>query len=276
MLWAGSAGAVLPATQLVITSLSIAGNNLVFDATFPPNVERAVLELRPVLTAAWEQAALLEIPAAGGTIEFTMPKPGLESAFFRLNATFRATTNAQLSAELQYVTMPPLGPATTNAGSSAEAVFHFKGLIDGSDRISITHEGALWEHVNWGWPAGVVTVNGTQWNPSEKNYLTTTGAVAFLPDTYALASASLEISEGRDVITLEVTNRALMVYLDDTQPGAAPYEFTLHFHPVAAKRAATRQSTVATLKIAAQIDGSDRLKITADGATWTHQAYAYP
>ena len=24
--------------------------------------------------------------------------------------------------------------------------------------ILITHEGAFWEHVNWGWPAGAVTV----------------------------------------------------------------------------------------------------------------------
>lgn len=276
MLWGGQAAAVLPPNQPIITSLSIVASNLVFNATFPPGVDRAVLEMRPDLTASWQQASLLEVPTDGGTVEFTIPKPALETAFFRLNATLRATTKAQLSAELQYVTVPPLGPVSTNAASPAEAVFHFKGLIDGSDRIIITHEGAFWEHVNWGWPAGVVTVNGSQWNPLEKNYLTTTGAVAFLPKTYSLAAARLEVIEGRDVIALERTNHALIVYLDDTPSGAAPYEFQDHFHPAAAKPANIRMSPAATLKIAAQIDGSDLLKITAREATWTHRTYSYP
>ncbi len=210
----------------------------------------------------WQQAAALEVPTDGGDVEFTIPKPALESAFFRLTATFRAATatDAQLSAELQYVTMPPLGPVFTNVALRAEAVFHFKGVIDGSDRIRITREGAFWEHVNWGWPAGMVTVNGSQWNPEEKNYLTTTGAVAFLPETYSLDSASLEIVEGRDMIALERTTNALMVYLDDTPPGAAPYEFKIHFHPAAAKTFKIHTSPAATLKIAAQIDGSDLLQ----------------
>jgi hypothetical protein len=267
---------VSPAIQPIITSLSVAGSNLVFNATFPPGVDQAVLEMRPVLTDPWQQAALLDVPAEGGSIEFTIPKPAIKTAFFRLNATFRTTTGAELSSELQYVTMPPLGPATTNVASPDEAVFHFKGMIDGSDRILITHEGAFWEHVNWGWPAGAVTVNGSQWNPREKNYLTTTGAVAFLPETYSMQAASLEIIQGRDVIALERTNNALMVYLDDTPSGAAPYEFKIHFHPAATKPATARTSPAATLKIAAQIDGSDLLKITAREATWIHRAYSYP
>lgn len=276
MLCVGQAAVVFPADQPVITSLSIAGGNLVFNATFPPGVERAILEMRPVFDAPWQEAALLEVPAGGGNVEFTIPKPVLETAFFRLNTTIRATTNAQLSAELQYVTMPPLGPATTNAASPAEAVFHFKGTIDGSDRIVITHQGAFWEHVNWDWPAGAVTVNGSQWNYREKNYLTTTGAVAFLPERYSLETVSLEIIEGRDVIALERTNHALIVYLDDTPFGAAPYEFKIHFHQAATKPSAAHTSSAATLKIAAQIDGSDLLKITAREAIWTHRAYSYP
>jgi hypothetical protein len=271
--WTAPAIAVLPASQPVITSLSIAGTNLDFTATFPPGVEQAVLEMRPILTAAWQQAAVLDVPADGGTIEFTIPKPALETAFFRLNTTVRAVTNAQLSAELHYQTMSPLGPNPTN---SAEAVFHFKGMIDGSDRIVISREGALWEHVHWDWPAGAVTVNDASWNPSEKNFLTTTGAVAFLPKTYSLAAANLEIIEGRDVIALERTNSALIVYLDDTPSGAAPYEFKIHFHPASIEPAQIRASPAATLKIAALIDGSDLLKITAQEAVWMHRAYGYP
>lgn len=273
VLWGGQAVAMLPVNQPVITSLSVVETNLAFTVTFPPGVVQAVLEMRPVLTTAWQQAAVLDVPADGGTIEFTIPKPALETAFFRLNATLRTSTNAQLSAELQYVAVPPLGPDPTNA---AEAVFHFKGMIDGSDRISINHQGALWEHVNWGWPAGAVTVNDSQWNPSEKNFITTTGAVLFLPEKYSLAAARLEVITNRDVVTLERTNDALLVYLNDTPPGAAPYEFKIHFPRARTRPKPVHASSAATLKIAAQIDGSDVLKITRHEATWTHQAWAYP
>jgi hypothetical protein len=209
-------------------------------------------------------------------LEFTLPQPALDMAFFRLNVTLRTTAQAEQSGEVQYVAVPSLVKITTNDTPPAEAVFHFRGQIDGSDRIVITHHGAYWEHVNWGWPAGTVTVNGSQWNPSEKNFLTTTGAVEFLPEMYSLAAANLEVIEGRDVIALERTNNALIVYLDDTPSGAAPYEFKIHFHQVAARPVAFHASPTGTLKIAANIDGSDRLKITANDATWTHLAYSLP
>jgi hypothetical protein len=155
-------------------------------------------------------------------------------------------------------------------------VFHFKGPIDGSDRIVINRQGALWEHLNWGWPTGPVTVNDAQWIPSEKNYLTTTGAVLFLPEKYSLKSPWLEHITERDVVALERTNEAVIVYMDDTQPGAVPYEFKIHF-PLATRRPQPeRPSPAATLKITAVIDGSDLLKITHREATWKHRAWTAP
>jgi len=174
------------------------------------------------------------------------------------------------------MTMPSLAKTAPDVGLPAEAVFHFKGQIDGSDRIVITHQGALWEHFYWGWPADAVTVNGSQWQPWEKNFMTTTGAVAFLPAEYSLASVRLEVIEGRDVITLERTNNALCVWLDDTPVGAAPYEFKIHFYPAPKAPARIRSSPVATLKIAARVDGSDQFKITAKEATLTHKAWGLP
>jgi len=153
ILWSGQAFAVTPADQPIITSLSVVGANLVFNATVPSGVDQAMLELRATVDAAWQEAALLDVPKDGGDVEFTIPRPALDMAFFRLKATTHATTNAQLSAELQYVTIPPLGPAVTNATPGTDAVFHFKGVVDGSDRILITRAGAFWEHVNWDWPA---------------------------------------------------------------------------------------------------------------------------
>lgn len=280
MLGSGRAGAVLPPPQPVITSLAIVGTNLVFEANFPTDVEQAVLEMRPDLAASWEQVAALEVPAAGGPMEFSIPKPTLASAFFRLNATMQAAagaqTNSQISVELQYVAVPPLGPDGPDAESKGEAVFHFKGEIDGSDRIVITRKGAFWEHVNWSWPPGIVTVNGSKWNPSTKNYLTTTGAVSFLSNKYSLTEAGMEVIQGRDVIALEQTSDALMVYLDDTPSGGSPYEFKIRFQPADLKSPTLHKSAVARLKIEAQIDGSDLLKITAGEATWMHRSFSSP
>jgi hypothetical protein len=276
MVSVGKASEVLPAAQPVITSLAIVGTNLEFSATFPADVDRAVLELRPTLTTNWQIAAQLEAPAAGGEMAFSFPQPALEMAFFRLNITLRANLQAEQSSEVRYVTMPSLAKSAPRASLPAEAVFHFKGQIDGSDRIVITHQGALWEHFYWGWPADSVTVNGSQWQPWEKNFMTTTGAVAFLPAEYSLASARLEVIEGRDVIALERTNNALWVWLDDTPPGSAPYEFKIHFYPAPKAPAEIRSSPVATLKIAARVDGSDQLKITAGEATLVHKAWGLP
>ena len=283
MLWCGRMVAAVPAGAPVINSISLVETNLDFVATFPPGVDHAVLEMRPTLADEWQTAASLNVPADGGTIDFTIPKPALETAFFRLNASMPVLNNSltnnpakattELSAELQFVAVPPLGPDPTNTN---EAVFHFKGVVDGSDRITIRRQGALWEHVNWGWPAGVVTVNGSQWNPSEKNFITTTGAVMFLPPQYSLRAPRLEPVTGRDVVALERTNDALIVYLDDTPSGAAPNEFNIHFPREEPQPEPVRPSTPATLKIAAQIDGSDLLKITAGEATWMHRFYDFP
>jgi hypothetical protein len=285
VLWSGRIVAVVPAGSPVINAISVVETNLDFVATFPPGVDHAVLEMRPTLADEWQSAAMLNVPAEGGTIEFAIPMPALETAFFRLNASMpipksltpgnpaQTPATNQLSAELQFVAVPPLGPDSTDTN---EAVFHFKGMIDGSDRITIRRQGALWEHVNWSWPAGAVTVNGSQWNPSEKNFITTTGAVMFLPPQYSLRSPRLEPIAGRDVVALERTNDALIVYLDDTPPGAAPYEFRIHFPRGEPQPEPVRSSTPATLKITAQIDGSDLLKITAGEATWMHRAWSYP
>jgi hypothetical protein len=285
VLWCGRLAAEVPSDSLVINSISVVATNLDLVATFPPGVDHAELEMRPTLADEWQPAASLNVPADGGTIELTIPKPALDRAFFRLNAALRMPTNSpaknltqatitnEVSAELQFVAVPPLGPDSTNTN---EAVFHFQGMIDGSDRITIKRQGALWEHVNWSWPAGAVMVNSSQWNPSQKNFITSTGAVLFLDNKYALLSPRLELIAGRDVVALERTNDAIVVYLDDTPPGAAPYEFKIHFPREKPNPKPARASPQATLKITAQIDGSDLLKITAHEAVWTHRAWEYP
>lgn len=261
----------------VIESISVSGTNLHLVAAFPGGLARAVLEMRPTLDDNWESASSLGVPIQGGTVEFTIPMPSVPSAFFRLNANLLQAagpqTPAQYSAELQFVTVPPLGPDSAN---SSAAVLHFKGMIDGSDRIVIRREGALWEHVNWGWPAGAVTVGGHRWNPSEKNFIAATGGVLFLQEKYSLRSPRLEPIEGRDLVALERAGDAVVVYLNDTLQGAAPYEFKVHFPLAHTERQPKRSSVRASLKITAVIDGSDLLKITASDAKWTPRAWSAP
>ena len=213
---------------------------------------------------------------------FTIQKPG-DMQFFRLKAAAGVASAGVVSAELNYViTVAPLGLAAARrrlratAAAEPEAVFHFKGMVDGSDRILITRDGAFWEHAHWGWPEGAVTVNRTQWDPRQKNYLTTAGTAKFLPECFSLDAVDLERIKGRDVVALERTNNALIVYLDDTPVGAGEYEFKIHFHPARPKPAPARASTAATLKIAAEIDGSDCLRITATEATWDHKLLGRP
>lgn len=270
----GRAGAMADGVP-TINSLTVAGTNLVFDATFPAGVLQANLQMRANLTDDWMAAGAIAGPTNGGEVVFREPRPHLSSAFFRIQVTFQAAAQAlAVSSEVRYVAGPPLTRRLDGDGRP-EAVFHFQGLVDGSDRIRITRQGALWEHVNWGWP-GAVNVNGVQWVPSEKNFLTTTGLVSFLPEQFSLAEARLEVNQGRDIVAVERTNDALLVYLDDTPAGAARYEFEVHFPEAGRTRWATPAGPAATLKIRAQIDGSDRLKITAGEAKWTHLAYSRP
>src|SRR5271166_6104948 len=93
VLWCWRTVAAVPADSPVINGLSVVETNLDFVATFPPGVDRAVLEMRPTLANEWQSAAVLNVPADGGTIEFTIPKPALETAFFRLNASMLVVNN---------------------------------------------------------------------------------------------------------------------------------------------------------------------------------------
>ncbi len=272
-----AADATAPASpstnQIAITSIAVEGTNLVLSAVIPAGLEQVILEIRPTLDAPWEQHGILDVQAGVAELAFTIPKPTHAIALFRLNAKRRLESAPMVSSEARYVTMPSLGLSRAKTG---DAVFHFKGRVDGSDKIVITREGALWSHKNWAWPREAVTINETQWNPKEKNYLTTVGLAKFLPEAFSLESVKVEVLQGRDVVALERAPNALIVHLDDTPVGPGDYEFVIHFHPVVPKSVRVVPSTAARLKIAARIDGSDRLKITGTEATWEHKAWAYP
>jgi hypothetical protein len=278
--WASSR-ALPPNQPLVINSISVQGTNLVLSTAIPAGLEQVTLEMRPTLDAPWKPARSLKAPVNGGQAIFTLQKPG-DMQFFRLKVTAPVESAGAVSDEMSYVTIAPLGPdpaaaATADIGSAERAaVFHFKGMVDGSDHILITRDGALWQHAHWDWPQGAVAVNRARWDPRQKNYLTTAGSAKFLSESYSLEAVSLEVLNGRDVVALERTNNALVVHLNDTPNGAGEYDFKIHFRPAGVEPAKSGTSAAARLKIAAEIDGSDCLKITATEATWRHKNWGWP
>jgi hypothetical protein len=265
--------------EFSISSISVQGTNLVLNATIPPDIGQVILQIRGTSDAVWQDGQIFDIPAGTVGAVFTFPKPTNEVCFFRLEATnlvppkTSGVSNVQVSTELRYVTMPSLGTTLENNG---DAVFHFKGFVDGSDKIFITHEGAFWSHLNWDWPPVPVTINGNRWNPEAKNYMTTVGDPEFLPAKFSLDTATLEVTEARDVVAVERATNGLIVYLDDTPVGAGEYEFKIHFHPADRRLIETGLGVAAHLKIAANIDGSDCLKITATNAVWQHKNWSFP
>jgi hypothetical protein len=122
--WEGQSVAIVPADQPTITSLSIEGTNLVFNAIIPPAASQAILEMRPILSAAWQDAAVLDVPAGGGSLEFIIPKTTVEAAFFPLRIA-STTNDSQLSTELQYVTVPSLERTSTNSCPELTPCFIF-------------------------------------------------------------------------------------------------------------------------------------------------------
>jgi hypothetical protein len=265
-------GAMPAPDQFVITSIASEGSNLVFNATIPAGLGQVTLERRPSLEAPWTAGEQVAAPADGGALTFTISRPVEAVCFFRLSARPAESLPALVSGEVEYVTAPSLGLNLDNG----DAVFHFKGAIDGSDRIVITRAGALWTHVNWQWPTEGVAVNGTRWMPAEKNYMTTTGPMKFLPETFSLEAVELETIQGRDVVAVERADEALVVYLDDTEGGAVEYEFKVRFHPKRTKTALPGTLATTRLKITGEIDGSDRVRITAREATWEHKTFSPP
>ncbi len=98
----------------------------------------------------------------------------------------------------------------------------------------------------------------------------------FLPASFSLESAELEVLKGRDVVAMERTKNAMIVYVNDTWQGPDDYEFKISFHTNEIKLAAPNSSVPARLTISARIDGSDLIKITAHEATLEHKSFALP
>ncbi len=143
----------------------------------------------------------------------------------------------------------------------------FHGKIDGSEIIEITPTHAHWTHRHWDWPSQPVVLNDVLWKPRKQRSLENTSKTRFLFQPVDFASARLENVKGRDIVSLETGRDLVRVHICDSPNGADTYEFDIVFDPPAVQQ---------SLRIRADIDGSDRLVIDKSGIWWEHRHWQWP
>jgi hypothetical protein len=162
---------------------------------------------------------------------------------------------------------------------SAEIVLSFRGHIAGSDQIKITQTGATWYHRFWDMPPEPVTLNGISWNPKEQATMKNEGTTRFLARPIDFQSARVKRVQVRDTVAVERKKDSVVIHLNDSPLGGGSlYEFQVVFRPPTVKRD-VRKPTAAnrtTLRIVADIDGSDALYIDTQGARWVHHHWQPP
>jgi hypothetical protein len=165
------------------------------------------------------------------------------------------------------------GPADSDA-----IVLTFRGQVDGSDQIKITQTEATWHHTFWDMPSDPVALNGISWDPREQDTLKNEAKTRFLKGRVDFRSARLKRIEARDTVAVEQDRDSLVIYINDGPDGAAPYEFQVIFRPPNAKADVEQHAAAkhTTLRIVADIDGSDELHIDARGARWIHRSWQWP
>lgn len=143
----------------------------------------------------------------------------------------------------------------------------FHGTIDGSEVIEITSSHAHWTHRHWAWPGKAVVLNDVLWNPRKQRSLENSGKTKYLYQPVDFTSARLENVKGRDIVSLETGRDLLRVHICDSPNGAATYQFDIVFDPPVVQQ---------SLRIRADIDGSDRLVIDKSGIWWEHRHWQWP
>jgi hypothetical protein len=147
-------------------------------------------------------------------------------------------------------------------------VLHFKGIIDGSEVIEITHEQAVWRHLHWGWPPKPIVLADVSWDPRQRPVLPNRESTRFLHQLVDFSSAEMKVIKGRDLVALKILPAGLRLVINDTVNGAAEYELMIALQPLAAEKH--------VLRIVADIDGSDQLHINRNSAFWKHLHWSWP
>jgi hypothetical protein len=128
-----------------------------------------------------------------------------------------ATVAAHRHERVVSITQLEAGTLTTNMKE-----LHISVMLDGSCRISFTHQGVRYEHKSWAKPTDVM-FDGEPWEDLDQT-----------PPVWEKYGAKLDLSrayiaerKGRDVIALEATPDGFDLYLADAPNGSAPYSVTI-------------------------------------------------
>jgi hypothetical protein len=128
-----------------------------------------------------------------------------------------APVAAHRHAPVVSLTQLEAGTLTTNMKELRISV-----MLDGSCRISFTHQGVRYEHKSWAKPTDVM-FDGEPWEDLDQT-----------PPVWAKYGAKLDLTrayiaerKGRDVIALESTPDGFDLYLADAPNGSAPYSVTI-------------------------------------------------
>lgn len=276
-------GAAASPNAVQIARITLEGTNIVICARAPVEAKEVILEAKGLTPGApWKECLRQPATSTQGEMVFRLAKPTTMQVY-RLRLEGEQIPARPVSEDLRLVQAPAarlLPKASVDPESKKAqpgATLHFFGTIDGSDRITINHRGAVWDHVNWQWPSQPVSINGVQWNPCDKNVFTPLGKADFLPPDINFQSAVLELITGRDTVVMERTSSNVVVFVNDTPKTEGAYEFKLHlFTSAPAPTPPMPLAQPAQLRISARIDGSDRLVIDDEGATWQHKFWRWP
>jgi hypothetical protein len=205
-----------------------------------------------------------------------MPRAALVMTLSETQAnTARLDGNFDLGGSFHHtatLTRVPVSDAETQVdwlagAASGQIILDIKANIDGSDILHLTQSGAKWEHRGYQWPTDV-SVNKISWDPSSQPELTKTGL-----ENADFSTAKVVGRMGRDIIAVETHTNGLDIAFDDGPAGADAYEVKIAMDRKDAASAATAPTgDPIYLDVAADIDGSDVMVISADGARWYHRA----
>src|SRR5688572_26378507 len=152
---------------------------------------------------------------------------------------------------------------------ATDFVLNVQGGIDGSDLIRVEPDRAIWVHRHWSSPTSV-TFNGMSWQPQQQPILMP-GGKPLIPSDLENYRASIIRTSGRDEITAEIKEDHVLIQVADSPDGGGLYQFQVVLSP----RLVT-SSPSAELKVRGRIDGSGRLRIDANGASWLNRYYQAP
>jgi hypothetical protein len=112
--------------------------------------------------------------------------------------------------------------------NSSSAHIKISALIDGSDRLTITHTGAKWEHLSWDRPTEA-SLNNVEWPLKKLSEIKNEGETQFLPPDVDFSTAKIISRSGRDLVTARGKDDKLIVYFGDSPSGADLYEIDISF-----------------------------------------------